>query len=248
MTEQPPKPPLQCWGCGESQYYKNCPHKARTEQLSNMEEDSTVGDIPRSASLSYIIPKVVEKCLLPSSKFKKSWLVQLTTRAKRKVSAKLENCPIIVSGNLIHADLNILPLGSYDVLIGMDQLEGRWSLVDCKKKSVSYLTELGQRKEIQGIQKSMKLCPITANQLGKCIRKHCQIYNVQVRYYNDKNKMTSLEKIRVIQEFEDVFLENILGLPPRRDIDFTTKLIPGVVPVSKALYRMSVLELTKLKM
>jgi len=48
----------------------------------------------------------------------------------------------------------MLPLGSYHVLIGMDWLEGRCSVVDCKDKFVSYLTELGERKEIQGIKKT----------------------------------------------------------------------------------------------
>lgn len=40
------------------------------------------------ASLRYISPKVVEKCQLQSSKFKKSWLVQLAAGTKRRLSAK----------------------------------------------------------------------------------------------------------------------------------------------------------------
>lgn len=44
--------------------------------------------IDLGVSLSYISRKVVEKCQLPSNKFKKSWLVQLATRAKRKGFAK----------------------------------------------------------------------------------------------------------------------------------------------------------------
>jgi len=60
--------------------------------------------------------------------------------------------------------------------------------------------------------------------------------------------MTSLESILVIQDFVDVFSENMLGLPPRRYIDFTIELIPGVAPVSRALYRMSIPELIELKM
>jgi hypothetical protein len=45
-----------------------------------------------------------------------------------------------------------------------------------------------------------------------------------------------------------VFPEEILGLPPRRDIDFSIELAPGVVPVSKTLYRMSTPELVELKL
>lgn len=96
--------------------------------------------------------------------------VRLITEQKGECLQK--QCLIIVSRQPIHVDLNILPLGSYNVLIGMHWLEGRWSLVDCKEKFVSYLSELGQRKEIQGIKKNIKLHPI-ANQLGRRIRKRC---------------------------------------------------------------------------
>lgn len=76
------------------------------------------------ASLSYISPNVVEKCKLQGSKFKKPWLAQLATGTKRRVSAKIGNCPITILGQMIHFDLNILPLGSSDVLIVMDWLDG----------------------------------------------------------------------------------------------------------------------------
>ena len=57
-----------------------------------------------------------------------------------------------------------------------------------------------------------------------------------------------LGNIPVVQEFADVFLEEVPGLPPKRDVDFTIELIPGAAPVSRAPYRMSVPELTELKM
>ena len=41
------------------------------------------------------------------------------------------------------------------------------------------------------------------------------------------------QNYQVLQEFRDVFLDEILGLPPKRDIDFTIELVPGAVPVSK---------------
>ena len=75
------------------------------------------------ASLSYISPKLVEICKFPSQKFKKTWLVLLATGAKRRVSAKIPDCALQISGQQLMVDLNILPLGSYDVLLGMDWLE-----------------------------------------------------------------------------------------------------------------------------
>ena len=72
------------------------------------------------ASLSYISPKLVENSKLKSQKFRKSWLVQLATGAKRKVSAKISNFALQINEQQLTVDLNILPLGSYDVLLGMD--------------------------------------------------------------------------------------------------------------------------------
>ena len=67
---------------------------------------------------------------------------------KRRVTAKTEHCHIMISGQLIYVDLNIHPLGSYDILIGMDWMERCWSLVDHKLKTISFITESGQRKEL----------------------------------------------------------------------------------------------------
>jgi hypothetical protein len=45
-----------------------------------------------------------------------------------------------------------------------------------------------------------------------------------------------------------VFPEEIPGLPPRRDIDFSIELALGAVPVSRTPYRMSMPELVELKL
>ena len=48
-----------------------------------------------------------------------------------------------------------------------------------------------------------------------------------------------LEDYQVLQEFRDVFPDEIPRLPPKRDIDFTIELVLGAAPVSKEPYRMS---------
>eukprot|EP00253_Pinus_taeda_P007890 PITA_07890 len=76
--------------------------------------------IDPGATLSYVSPKVLERCKLQSTKFKNPWLVQLATGAKRRVGAKIKDCSFTIAGQPVMADLNVLPLGSYDILIGMD--------------------------------------------------------------------------------------------------------------------------------
>ncbi|CAN6445321.1 unnamed protein product [Victoria cruziana] len=54
-------------------------------------------------------------------------------------------------------------------------------------------------------------------------------------------------EIPVVQEYADVFPEELPGLPPEREIEFTIALMPGVQPISKAPYRMAPAELAELK-
>ena len=63
-----------------------------------------------------------------------------------------------------------------------------------------------------------------------------------------RDETPRLEDYQVLQEFRDVFPDEILGLPLKRDIDFTIELVPGAALVSKAPYRMSTLEMLELKM
>jgi hypothetical protein len=60
-------------------------------------------------------------------------------------------------------------------------------------------------------------------------------------------KRTSLDEIRIVQNFLDVFPEELLGMSPNRDIEFIIELLPGTTPISKRSYRMSTNELVELK-
>jgi hypothetical protein len=56
-----------------------------------------------------------------------------------------------------------------------------------------------------------------------------------------------LEEIPIVCDFVNAFPEELPGLPPNREIEFTIDLLPGKRPISKAPYRMAPLELRKLK-
>jgi hypothetical protein len=80
----------------------------------------------------------------------------------------------------------------------------------------------------------------------KCYRKGCQIFAAHMEE-TPKDKVPNSEDYAVLEEFEDVFKE-VLGLPPKRDIDFSINLIPRAAPVSKTPYIMSTPELKELQM
>ena len=72
-------------------------------QTSMVEVEGMITNQPISvlidpcASLSYISPRVVDLCNLVPENFDKSWLVQLSTGTKRKVTNIVRNCKIMLN-------------------------------------------------------------------------------------------------------------------------------------------------------
>jgi hypothetical protein len=58
---------------------------------------------------------------------------------------------------------------------------------------------------------------------------------------------TALENIPVVCEYPDIFPEELLGMPPDREVVFVIELMPGTAPISKHPYRMPPNELKELK-
>jgi hypothetical protein len=203
--------------------------------------------IDPGATLSYITPDVVELNKLKKQKHEKPWLVQLATGTKRKVVNFISDLEFSLDGQKIRTNLNILPLGSYDMIIGMDWLEQHKAVLDCYTKILSYKDNFGTVRTTQGIPKPVSVRQVSAMQFKKCIRKGCQVYAIQVTNLLEKEDKPKLEDFVVLREFRDMFVDEIPELPPRREIDFSIDLLPGSTPISKAPYRMSLPELTELK-
>lgn len=113
--------------------------------------------IDSGASHTYIDPKVVEILHLPRSKHGKYWLVQLATRTKRKFVELVKSCPVDMNGLSTKEDLNILTLGSYDNLIGMDWLDQHNFILDCHSKEFTCLNEQGNPISVQGIPREVTI-------------------------------------------------------------------------------------------
>nr|GFC14548.1 putative reverse transcriptase domain-containing protein [Tanacetum cinerariifolium] len=61
-----------------------------------------------------------------------------------------------------------------------------------------------------------------------------------------KDKEKKQEEIMVVRDFSEVFLNDLSGLPPIREIEFWIELIPGAMPVVKSPYRLAPFELEEL--
>jgi hypothetical protein len=105
----------------------------------------------------------------------------------------------------------------------------------------------GKRITLQGIQKWVSVRQISALQMRKYFRKGCPLYEIQVLKTIEDDKPNP-DDHPILREYRDVFPEDVLGLPLRRDIDFSIEIAPGVVQMSRTPYQMSTPELVELKL
>jgi hypothetical protein len=67
---------------------------------------------------------------LEKSKIEKSCLVQLAIGTKRRINETMKYYLINLNGVSTNTNMNIIPLGSYDILFGMDWLEKNHVFLD----------------------------------------------------------------------------------------------------------------------
>ena len=83
---------------------------ALVEVAGKIVEQSVSILIDPGSTHSYITRRVVDICAFKKVKHRKSWLVQLATGTKRKVSEVVEKCPLVMNGLVTFVDLNVLHL------------------------------------------------------------------------------------------------------------------------------------------
>jgi hypothetical protein len=101
-------------------------------------------------------------------------------------------------------------------------------LIDCAKKSVKLTTP--NRKELEFVTELV----VT----GKGVANHAKV-----------NQMDAIQgfEVSVVNEFPDVFPEELPSMTPDRDIEFVIELKPGTAPIYKNPFRMTTPELAELK-
>jgi hypothetical protein len=143
--------------------------------------------IDSGASHCYIDPKIVDILRLEKSKLGKASLVQLATGTKKRIHDMVRSCSISLNNVNTSIDLNIIPLGCYDILIGMDWLEKHRAILDCHNKIFACLDGNGKQSTVKGVPRPISIREISALQLKRCFRKGCKLYVAHVEEpYNTK--------------------------------------------------------------
>ena len=152
---------------------------------------------------------------------------------------------LVIQNKDFPANLIVLSIHDFDIILGMDWLSKHRATLDCYKKEVRLVRPEEPGVIFRGIRREIAPSLINAMTASKMLRKGCQGYLAFV--VDRRQEGTRLEDIPIIKEFPDVFPDDISGLPPDREVQFTIDLIPETEPISIPPYRMAPAELRELK-
>ena len=156
-----------------------------------------------------------------------------------------EGLNVHIQGVDLPADLIQFDLMSFDVILGMDWLTKHRALVDCAEQKVSLRGPKGQRISYKGVVTKPRIKIVSALSILSQIRKGYPAYLCHV--HDESQPAPGIDEIPVVSELEDVFPDEIRGMPPNREVEFGIDLVPGTAPISKAPYRMAPAEMKELR-
>ncbi|GJV16285.1 putative reverse transcriptase domain-containing protein [Tanacetum coccineum] len=141
-----------------------------------------------------------------------------------EIDKVIKGCKLEIEGHVFDIDLISFGHRRFDVIVGMDWLSNH------KAEIISY-EKIVRTTLIDG-----KVLLVLGEKPEEKMR--------QLKSVKDKEK--EQEEIVVVRDFPEVFLDDLSGLSPVREIEFRIELIPGAIPVAKSPYRLEPSKLEEL--
>ena len=83
------------------------------------------------ASHSFISESFAKKCHLETITDNKEWNIRIPTGENRIMTLICERCPIILGHLVLSADLIVLDMRDFDIILGMDWLSEHYAFINC---------------------------------------------------------------------------------------------------------------------
>ncbi|XP_026398887.1 uncharacterized protein LOC113294727 [Papaver somniferum] len=196
------------------------------------------------ATHSFISDRVVLRLDLHSEPLEKMFHV-ITPVASVSLGRIFQSSIVRVGDQELSGDLIVLGMTSFDVILGMDWLGKYRALVDCFRKRVTFLSKDGVSFCFDAVRYSPDF--VTSIILCGIQSKLCRSLNFLAHMGSDsKSSGVTIEEIPIVRDYVDVFPDDLPGIPPKREVEFTIDLLPGTTPISVTLYRMAPTELKEL--
>ena len=193
------------------------------------------------ASHSFIVALCVKELGLEVETLEKPLHVSSPLGTKVRIDQICQDYELEISGILLTVDLRIMDILEFDVILDMDWLTAHRVIIDCDRRRVTAYTHDGDCVLFQGDKHDVLPQAVYDS------RWHGQLMGWLEGLTLEDEGRRDLSLPQVVCDYEDVFLDELPGLPPLRDVDFIFELHPGTSPISMTPHRMAPVELQELK-
>ncbi|GKD72049.1 putative reverse transcriptase domain-containing protein, partial [Tanacetum coccineum] len=153
-----------------------------------------------------------------------SYEIKIASGQLVEINKVIQGCKLEIEGNVFDIDLIPFEHRSFDMITGMDWLSKHKAEIVCHEKIVKIPLQKGKVHRVIGERPEVKA-------------RHLM---------SEKAKEQIQEEIVVVRNFPEVFLDDLSGLPPTREIKFRIELIPRAMPIAKYPYRLAPSEMEEL--
>ncbi|GJW67597.1 putative reverse transcriptase domain-containing protein [Tanacetum coccineum] len=145
---------------------------------------------------------------IPPAALDISYIVELAAGRIAESDTIIRGCRLNLLDHPFSTDLILVDLGSFDVVIGMDWLSSEGS--------------------------NSRLSIILCTKTQKYIQRGCHMFlaHISVKKTKDNSKEKRLKDVSIVQDFLEVFPEELPRLRPARQVKFQIDLVLGAAPIA----------------
>ncbi|XP_073153655.1 uncharacterized protein [Henckelia pumila] len=230
-----------CSKCGEvGHYVKECPQLKQPVQgrdfVMTSEEANpyttmitgiislfglcTTALLDSGASHSFISESCMRK--LPKLPEKSITGFNVTVPSGKELFSNLvfHNIDLKLQENKVVADLIVLPMPEFDIILRMDWLTKNGVPIDFQKRMVTIRKSQGSQFTFEAVHNRSQIRLISTLNAQKCLRKGFQGFLVSLSVIKELQR-PSLAEVEVFCEYPKVFPDDISGLPPDMELEFS---------------------------
>lgn len=169
-----------------------------------------------------------------------------TSAGRKKIPLrKTHVLNLVIGSHNFFSSFILLDIKDFDLILGYKLLTFYHALLNSFCMGVMFRLH-GKRGFFFPCQRGgTKGVLVSSHKARSLPREGCACYLISISDNQKESKL--LSEINVVCEYPDVFLEDLLGLPPDRAMEFSIDLAPGTASISKAPYHMALTELVELK-
>ncbi|XP_023754518.2 uncharacterized protein LOC111902944 [Lactuca sativa] len=250
-----------CYGCGEIGHFKrDCPKTRNNGGVGRslimgheeaMNDPTMVTFLLNNSYACILFDSGAEKSFV-SYKFKHllkqnpqslndTFTVEMANGKAESTNDICIGCTLTLNKYSFQIDLMSVTIKSFDVVLGMDSLSSHHDDILCYEKTIHVNLPSSKTLIIYGDKPGTNLRIISCVKAQKYLRKECHAFLAHV--VDEKKEVKDIKDIPEVCNFPDIFPEDLLVVPPERQVKFRIDLIPGATPVAKSPYHFAPAEM-----